>query len=193
MAAYLVDYESAYECGLEGIEQLTCRDHVAIFYDEHSRPKPCDAEKYFSYLRTEAHTVWLTVEQSDEAGSDWLGLQLAAYLGALLGSDASSETEFVIVSRRHEHSAVAAFWKRHRPGTDITVQETIAGCKPTPAPSPLGAEMAPALIAGASSAANGPDPLQHRRVSLAEERLLRSRLLDGRRLSVRRGAAFAII
>ena len=87
MATYLIDYENVYIEGLTGLEYLTKRDEVVIFYTQnrcgltfelHQRLISCDAK-----LRLMEVTALSTGKNTVKNALD---LQLSMYIGYLIGS-----------------------------------------------------------------------------------------------------------
>ena len=87
MATYLIDYENVYIEGLTGLEYLTKRDEVVIFYTQnrcgltfelHQRLISCDAK-----LRLMEVTALSTRKNTVKNALD---LQLSMYIGYLIGS-----------------------------------------------------------------------------------------------------------
>ncbi|MDR2492375.1 MAG: hypothetical protein LBD25_02775 [Coriobacteriales bacterium] len=136
MTTYLIDYENVHHHGLEGINRLAPEDYVVLFLGKTNQTVHTDAAIAIS--RTPARVVWKKAEGS---GRNYLDIQIASYLGSLIGENKGSK--FVIVSGDQGFLAARDFWKEYRKDVVVRLQKTIAdaqlpqnGMKKTAPPLP---------------------------------------------------------
>lgn len=120
MATYLIDYENVHQHGLAGIEKLTASDWLVIFIGNKDKTIPVDAVIKIS--RSQAKAVW---KRSEKTASNYLDIQLASYLGSLVGEGKGDE--FHIVSKDQGFAAAVDFWTPRKPNMKFTLQETVEG------------------------------------------------------------------
>ena len=122
MSTYLIDYENVHHNGLVGIENLTAQDCLVIFIGKKNKTLPVDA--VITLSRTHAQVVW---KKSEKTAPNYLDIQLASYLGLLIGE--GRDKEFYIVSKDQGFAAAIDFWKPRKLGMKFALLETIAGKK----------------------------------------------------------------
>lgn len=122
MATYLVDYENVHYNGLAGIENLTEQDCLVIFIGRKNKTLPVDTVIKLS--RTHAYVIW---KKSEKTAPNYLDIQLASYLGFLIGE--GKGTEFHIISKDQGFVAAIDFWTPRKPNMKFALQETISGKK----------------------------------------------------------------
>ena len=112
MATYLIDYENVYIEGLTGLEYLTKRDEVVIFYTQnrcgltfelHQRLISCDAK-----LRLMEVTALSTRKNTVKNALD---LQLSMYIGYLIGS--RPKERLYIISKDTDFDLNQQFYDRY--------------------------------------------------------------------------------
>lgn len=112
MATYLIDYENVYIEGLTGLEYLTKRDEVVIFYTQnrcgltfelHRRLISCDAK-----LRLMEVTALSTRKNTVKNALD---LQLSMYIGYLIGS--RPKERLYIISKDTDFDLNQQFYDRY--------------------------------------------------------------------------------
>jgi hypothetical protein len=130
MATYLIDFENVHHHGLTGIEKLTEEDYVVIFVGANDKTIPMEAAMSLSYPKNKAYTIW---KEAEQIGRDYLDIQLASYLGSLIGD--GKGTEFIIVSKDHGFIAAKNFWEKRKSNIIILLQETISDVKTQPKPA----------------------------------------------------------
>ena len=92
MRYYLIDYENVNAAGLEGIDEVTTGSRVVIFYTKNSSKIDLGL---FNMLRSiDAELAVIEVHHGKQA----LDIQLASYVGFLIGTE-PSDTEYFIVSK----------------------------------------------------------------------------------------------
>lgn len=103
MSTYLVDFENVGVGGMDGVEKLSDRDRVVIFYGKQAAAVPF--ERHIEIASSRAEVRYIKV---DKTGKNFLDFQLSSYCGYLIGS--TSEKEFIIVSRDNGFSSMEDFW-----------------------------------------------------------------------------------
>lgn len=98
---YLVDYENVYEHGLSGIGELPEDDRVYIF---HTSGKDKISLSVMNGLQARLTAF------SVPAGDQSLDMNLASYLGFLLGRETDPDDRYFIVSRDADYYSVALTW-----------------------------------------------------------------------------------
>ena len=100
MAVYLVDYENVYIDGLDGLEELSEQDEVAIFYTQNRCGLTFDLHKRLVACKASLRLMEVCIETSRKnAAKNALDLQLSMYIGYLLGS--GGQLEVYIISKDH--------------------------------------------------------------------------------------------
>ncbi len=103
MSTYLVDFENVGVSGMDGVEKLSDRDRVVIFYGKQAAAVPF--ERHIEIASSRAEVRYIKV---DKTGKNFLDFQLSSYCGYLIGS--TSEKEFIIVSRDNGFGSMEDFW-----------------------------------------------------------------------------------
>lgn len=103
MSTYLVDFENVGVGGMDGVEKLSDRDRVVIFYGKQAAAVPF--ERHIEIASSRAEVRYIKV---DKTGKNFLDFQLSSYCGYLIGS--TSEREFIIVSRDNGFGSMEDFW-----------------------------------------------------------------------------------
>lgn len=103
MSTYLVDFENVGVGGMDGVEKLSDRDRVVIFYGKQAAAVPF--ERHIEIASSRAEVRYIKV---DKTGKNFLDFQLSSYCGYLIGS--TSENEFIIVSRDNGFGSMEDFW-----------------------------------------------------------------------------------
>lgn len=86
----LIDYENVNSSGLKGVENISSKDRLIIFYKENSTITMSSHKKLES---TKANKEYICVKKSTKNALDF---QLVAYLGVLCSKDPTQE--YVIIS-----------------------------------------------------------------------------------------------
>ena len=120
MASYLIDFENVHHHGLLGIEKLTQDDYVVIFVG--SKDKSISLEAAISLSKSRANIVW---KRAEKTAPNYLDIQIASYLGLLIGEEKSNE--FYIVSKDQGFIAATDFWSSRKTGIKVELLETISG------------------------------------------------------------------
>ena len=76
MSLYLIDYENVREKGFEGVEKLTGRDEVIIFYSEFIKNLPFHI--HVELMNSKAKYEYFATHK---VGKNYLDFQLATFLG----------------------------------------------------------------------------------------------------------------
>lgn len=120
MAIYLIDYENAKN--LLGINKLTAKDSIIIFYSKNANTLTFDAHQ--EILSSKAKIEYKCVEVG---GRNALDFQLSSYLGYLIKQNENSECKiYIIVSKDRDFSFVKSFWKKEK-SIDIQIVSNLAG------------------------------------------------------------------
>lgn len=121
MATFLVDYENTHQHGFAGLEKLSEDDFVVIFITQRMSAIPLNVT--VSLTSCKARIVWKIHDQSSKPVSNYLDMQLATYLGSLVG--ASKAVDIAIISKDRDYLAVSDFWKQNRPSITVVSAATI--------------------------------------------------------------------
>lgn len=113
---YLVDYENVSDAGLIGVNKLSAKDFVIIFYG--SRVKSIDYESHIAITDSTANIEEMKAEKT---AKNYLDFQLTTYLGYKLGQN--SYSEIYVISNDSGFDAVVDFWSQR--GYSIKRQEAI--------------------------------------------------------------------
>lgn len=105
MSVFLVDYENVTSAGLAGIDKLTERDTVYIFYTQSAASLSFDAHR--NIMTSGAEIKYISVTAGAKNALDF---QLASFLGYLTA--VSNERKFFIVSADNGYLAVKSFWEK---------------------------------------------------------------------------------
>ena len=121
MSTYLVDFENVGVGGMDGVEKLSDRDRVVIFYGKQAAAVPF--ERHIEIASSRAEVRYIKV---DKTGKNFLDFQLSSYCGYLIGS--TSEKEFIIVSRDNGFGSMEDFWHgKEMSGKKISMKRRPAG------------------------------------------------------------------
>ena len=105
MSVFLVDFENVTSAGLAGIDKLTERDTVYIFYTQSAASLSFDAHR--NIMASGAEIKYISVTAGAKNALDF---QLASFLGYLAA--VSDERKFFIVSADNGYLAVKSFWEK---------------------------------------------------------------------------------
>lgn len=105
MSVFLVDFENVTSAGLAGIDKLTERDTVYIFYTQSAASLSFDAHR--NIMASGAEIKYINVTAGAKNALDF---QLASFLGYLTA--VSAERKFYIVSADNGFLAVKSFWEK---------------------------------------------------------------------------------
>ena len=105
MAVYLVDFENVHSAGLMGVEKLSAKDSVYIFYSNNSNSMSFEAHAMLK--ATAAKVVPLHVSSGNKNALDF---QLASFTGYLAGT--SEDREVTIISVDTGYTFIQHFWER---------------------------------------------------------------------------------
>ena len=107
MKYYLLDYENVNASGLDGIGELSSDCRIVLFYTKNSSKIDLGV---FNVLRNmEAEMSIIEVHHGKQA----LDIQLASYLGYLIGTE-PADTEYFIISKDKGYRNVQSFWPDRR-------------------------------------------------------------------------------
>ncbi len=88
MAIYLIDYENVYIDGLQGLEFLTNRDKVVIFYTQNRCGLTFEMHRKLNSCRAVLELMEVTaISTQKNTVKNALDLQLSMYIGYLVGSN----------------------------------------------------------------------------------------------------------
>lgn len=99
---YLVDYENVNEKALEGVEKLTDKDMVCIFT---AQPNVSISVKTLSLLN-KVNLQCFVVCQSKQS----VDMCISSYLGYLLGKNAGTNANYIVVSKDTDYDCMLKFW-----------------------------------------------------------------------------------
>ncbi len=105
MAVYLVDFENVHSAGLMGVEKLSEKDSVYIFYSNNSNSMSFEAHAMLK--ATAAKVVPLHVSSGNKNALDF---QLASFTGYLAGT--SEDRDVTIISVDTGYTFIQHFWER---------------------------------------------------------------------------------
>ena len=80
MSTYLVDFENVGVGGMDGVEKLSDRDRVVIFYGKQAAAVPF--ERHIEIASSRAEVRYIKV---DKTGKNFLDFQLCRYSGYMSG------------------------------------------------------------------------------------------------------------
>ena len=106
MSTYLIDYENTKGAGLEGLEELTERDTVYLFYSENANTMTFRMHHRIS--ESPVHFEFLDVGVGSRNALDF---QLSTWLGYLINEYWGQKERFYIVSKDKGFGSVCQFWK----------------------------------------------------------------------------------
>ena len=105
MTTYLVDYENVKGDGLNGINNLTDKDKVHIFYCENA-----DRLTFGLHKRLNEAACKIYYQRVEVGRKNALDFQLVSYLGYLLGKE--EKEEYAIVTTDNGYTSVVQFWQK---------------------------------------------------------------------------------
>ncbi len=119
MAYYLVDYENVRIHGLDGLDSLSQKDEVCIFYSDNA--DSLTFELHFILNEAKAKIAYQKVEIGTKNALDF---QLSSYLGYLISQNKDSKnTEYFIVTADGGFSVLVNYWNKK----DVVVK-TVMDC-----------------------------------------------------------------
>lgn len=104
MAVYLVDYENVNISGFDGINKLTRKDSVIVFYSD--KANTLTVSLHNNLMKVLAKVSFVKIFGS---GSNCLDFQLSTYLGYLISKN--QKESYYIVSKDKGFEYVISFWK----------------------------------------------------------------------------------
>lgn len=125
MAVYLIDFENVHSAGLSGIERLTEKDCVYIFYSINSNSITFEAHELL--MSSKARIVPLLISCG---GKNALDFQLSSFIGYLAG--ASEDRELFVISLDKGYCFVQTFWEKTMRCTNFNIKfsPSIRKCLP---------------------------------------------------------------
>lgn len=125
MAVYLIDFENVHSAGLSGIERLTEKDCVYIFYSINSNSITFEAHELL--MSSKARIVPLLISCG---GKNALDFQLSSFIGYLAG--ASEDRELYVISLDKGYCFVQTFWEKTMRCTNFNIKfsPSIRKCLP---------------------------------------------------------------
>ena len=103
MKYYLLDYENVNAAGLDGLGELAADSKIILFYTRNSNK--IDLGVVTQLYSTRADLSIIEVHHGKQA----LDIQLASYLGYLIGTE-PADTEYYIISKDKGYRNVQSFW-----------------------------------------------------------------------------------
>ncbi|MCH5269593.1 MAG: hypothetical protein J1E83_02485 [Lachnospiraceae bacterium] len=98
---FLIDFESVHDRGLSGSNKLESHDEIHIFYTENASKVNM---KMLGGIKPFFHEV--------PAGNQSLDKHLVAYLGFMVGKNASDQCRYVIISKDKGYEHIISFLKK---------------------------------------------------------------------------------
>lgn len=159
MAVYLIDFENVHSAGLSGIERLTEKDCVYIFYSINSNSITFEAHELL--MSSKARIVPLLISCG---GKNALDFQLSSFIGYLAG--ASEDRELYVISLDKGYCFVQTFWEKtmHCTNFNIKFSPSIRKCLP-----PVTGEMKSPITAGRAVFENAGDENSDKFVIIPDE------------------------
>lgn len=102
---YLIDYENVNKSGFNGIELMTEKDCIVVFYTQNANTIPFDL--HFKLAETKAS---LQLIYAATGGKNALDFQLSTYLGFLIGSHIAGDIH--IISNDKGYEFLKSFWEK---------------------------------------------------------------------------------
>ncbi|MBQ6267399.1 MAG: hypothetical protein IJK64_06465 [Clostridia bacterium] len=113
MSVYVVDYENVQANGLSKIEKLSDKDVVIIFYSVNQSNISIEVVKKIQI--TNAKVLFkeanVRIEETNKSFHDALDMQLATYVGYIIGKYQEKDTKHFIVSDDRGFSFVCEYWR----------------------------------------------------------------------------------
>ncbi len=103
MKYYLLDYENVNTAGLDGLSELPADSKIILFYTRNSNKIDLGVVNQLRDMKAELSIVEV------HHGKQALDIQLASYLGYLIGTE-PSDTEYFIISKDKGYRNVQCFW-----------------------------------------------------------------------------------
>ena len=101
---YFIDYENVAKAGLKGIEELSKRDTVYIFYSAYSNS--LTFHEHESLMNAKAEIVYFEVRT---VGKNALDFQLSSFIGYIIGQN--EDIICYIISKDNGFANVVNFWR----------------------------------------------------------------------------------
>ena len=114
---YFIDYENVAKAGLKGIDELSRKDAVYIFYSAYSNS--LTFHEHESLMNTKAEIEYFDVRT---VGKNALDFQLSSYIGYVIGQD--ENIVCYIVSKDNGFANVVNFWRAR--GANIQIVTDIS-------------------------------------------------------------------
>ncbi len=107
MKYYLLDYENVNTAGLDGLSELPADSKIILFYTRNSNKIDLGVVNQLRDMEAELSIVEV------HHGKQALDIQLASYLGYLIGTE-PEDTEYYIISKDKGYRNVQCFWPDRR-------------------------------------------------------------------------------
>ena len=104
---YLIDFENVNDAGLACSNQLGSHDHIHIFSTKNAPKIGIKSLTNFNDADFYSHII--------PAGNQSLDMHLIAYLGYLIGKNASQKCKYIIVSKDNDYDNIISFFKKLSP------------------------------------------------------------------------------
>lgn len=101
---FLIDYENVGSDGLNGIEKLSEKDEVMVFYSFKSNNLTWDA-----YKKIQLTKATFNINRVNVGSENALDFQLSSYLGYLIGQDMNRRIYVISADKGYDY--VLNFWK----------------------------------------------------------------------------------
>lgn len=118
MATYLVDLENTGLAGLSGLDELSAKDKVIVFYG--TRTGSIAFDKHVELTKAKAD---VTYTKTERVAKNYLDFQLVTYLGYLIGS--GQERVYYIISKDKGYDSCIEFWRKTDKQIAITRCESL--------------------------------------------------------------------
>lgn len=100
---YLIDFENVNNAGLTCSNQLGIHDHIHIFSTKNAPKISIESLTTFNNVDFYSHII--------PTGKQSLDMHLIAYLGYLIGKNASKKCKYIIVSKDNDYDNIISFFK----------------------------------------------------------------------------------
>ena len=107
MKYYLLDYENVNSSGLDGLDELSADSRIVLFYTRNSSKIDLGSVNMLRGMKGELSIIEV------HHGKQALDIQLASYLGYLIGTE-PKDTEYYIISKDKGYRNVQSFWPDRR-------------------------------------------------------------------------------
>ncbi len=118
MATYLVDLENTGLAGLSGLDELSAKEKVIVFYG--TRTGSIAFDKHVELTKAKAD---VTYTKTERVAKNYLDFQLVTYLGYLIGS--GQERVYYIISKDKGYDSCIEFWRKTNKQIAITRCESL--------------------------------------------------------------------